>query len=106
MSWASSPRKGGKAKKDGVVAWAAATAADMVQQHQHQLQLQQQLQQQSGVVAPYSSNGISPFSSNNSGTERQRKLDMDPEAVSHVSCFLHHQVSEGLGCTAVSTAVQ
>ena len=84
MTFASSKR--GKAK-DGAKQQQQEQQQQQQQQQlrQQQLQLQQQQQQQS-LVAPYASGGgMSPFSSNNSGADRQRTLDMDPEAVSHVS---------------------
>eukprot|EP00904_Undaria_pinnatifida_P004940 jgi/Undpi1/1576/HiC_scaffold_11.g04966.m1 len=68
--------------KDGATALLTA-AQQQQQQEQQQLQLQQQHRQ--SLIAPYASGGgMSEFSSNNSGADRQRTLDMDPEAVSHV----------------------
>lgn len=82
MPFATSPRaKGSKGKKKDSVAWASDTMSAADQQRQQQ-------PQQAEEMAPFSSNGItaSPYSSNTSGaTERMRTLDMDPEAVSHVS---------------------
>lgn len=81
MPFSPGPRaKGSKGKKKDSVVWAAETALAPEQQ--------QQQQQQGEEMAPFSSNGItaSPYSSNNSGAaEKMRTLDMDPEAVSHVS---------------------
>lgn len=80
MRFSTSPRaKGGKDKKNESVAWAAEPAPAAEQQQQQQL---------GDEMAPFSSNGImaSPYSSNNSGAaDKMRTLDMDPEAVSHVS---------------------
>lgn len=81
MPFATSPRaRGGKGKKKDSVAWAEETASAA----------EPQQQQGCEEMAPFSSNGItaSPYSSNNSGAgERMRTLDMDPEAVSHVSPY-------------------
>lgn len=79
MPFATSPRaKGSKGKKKDSVAWAGETASAG----------EPPPPPQGEEMAPFSSNGItaSPYSSNNSGAaERMRTLDMDPEAVSHVS---------------------
>lgn len=81
MPFATSPRaKGGKGKKKDSVAWATETASAAAEPPPQQAE--------AAEMAPFSSNGItaSPYSSNNSGAaERMRTLDMDPEAVSHVS---------------------
>lgn len=79
MPFSTSPRaKGSKGRKKDSVAWASDTSSAAEQQ-----------QLQGEEMAPFSSNGItaeSAYSSNNSGAaERMRTLDMDPEAVSHVS---------------------
>ncbi len=88
MPFGSSPRaKGGRGKKKESVAWAVATASsEQPQQQQHHHHHPGGAEEK----APFSSNGItasSPYSSNSSSgaAERMRTLDMDPEAVSHVS---------------------
>lgn len=78
MSWAHQSPRGSKKGNGGGVAWAAATSA-MLPPPPPTVP----------VAAPYSSNGISPFSSNSSGVDRQRTLDMDPEAVSHVRSMIN-----------------
>lgn len=78
--------KGSKGKKDSV-SWPTGAAINNNNNAPAGLTAQHGGEEK----APFSSNGItaSPFSSNNSGaTERMRTLDMDPEAVSHVSCWV------------------